>query len=277
MIPKIIHTFWGGEKNIREISYLDNWEEIFLPAGYEIKVWKPEDFDLNENSYIKETYELKQWAHMSDYIRLKVLYEHGGFWLDTDVKVFKTFDELLELDYVMSTANICCSRGKQYHKLYHITKNIKWLNRYPRGLNKLNILDNPYVFSAGVFGFTKGHVFLKKVLDEYNKSYFRIREVDGVYDLDIAHYKAKAIHNNNIKLVFHVDIVDSCKDLVDMLKDKKYDENINNVLHILPPIMFECKDEEESYHPLMFASHKHKFTWLDSSIELHDKMHIYEQ
>ena len=35
------------------------------------------------------------WAYVSDYIRIKVLYEHGGIYFDTDVSVVKSLDPFL--------------------------------------------------------------------------------------------------------------------------------------------------------------------------------------
>ena len=37
----------------------------------------------------------KKWAFVTDYARLWILYNHGGIYLDTDVEVIKSFDDLL--------------------------------------------------------------------------------------------------------------------------------------------------------------------------------------
>ena len=59
--------------------------------------------------FIKEAYSQKKWAFVADYIRLKVLFEHGGIYLDTDMMVLKSFNDLLnsncflgaeDLDYI---------------------------------------------------------------------------------------------------------------------------------------------------------------------------------
>ncbi len=36
------------------------------------------------------------WAYISDYIRIKVLYDHGGLYLDTDVQALKPLDDFLD-------------------------------------------------------------------------------------------------------------------------------------------------------------------------------------
>lgn len=36
---------------------------------------------------------------MADYLRLKILYEHGGIYFDTDVQLLKPLDDLLDTDF----------------------------------------------------------------------------------------------------------------------------------------------------------------------------------
>ena len=47
-------------------------------------------------------YKSKAWAFVSDYIRLKALYDYGGVYLDTDVEIRKTFpDRFWNADLVL--------------------------------------------------------------------------------------------------------------------------------------------------------------------------------
>ena len=87
MIPKIIHYCWFGGKELPELAKycLASWEK-YCP-DYEIIRWDESNFDLNENSYVKEAYEHKKWAFITDYVRLKALYEIGGIYMDTDVEL----------------------------------------------------------------------------------------------------------------------------------------------------------------------------------------------
>ena len=48
----------------------------------EIKCWNEENSDIYEHEAIRFLVEKKDWAFVSDYVRLKVLYEHGGIYLD---------------------------------------------------------------------------------------------------------------------------------------------------------------------------------------------------
>ena len=95
MIPKIIHYCWFGGNPLPEDvkSYIATWEK-YCP-DYEIKQWNETNFDIGQNLYCQEAYEAKKWAFVSDYARLKVLYEYGGIYMDTDVEVVKNLDPLL--------------------------------------------------------------------------------------------------------------------------------------------------------------------------------------
>lgn len=88
-IPKKIHLIWFGDKSKMKFD-LESLKK-FAPR-YEVKVWGEEDFDWEELCkipYVKKTYEGKAWAFLSDYIRVKILYEEGGVYLDADMKVLK--------------------------------------------------------------------------------------------------------------------------------------------------------------------------------------------
>lgn len=94
MIPKIIHYCWfGGNPKPDDVkAYISSWKK-FCP-DYKIQEWNESNFDVNENTYCKEAYQAKKWAFVTDYVRLKALYEVGGFYMDTDVEVVKNLDPL---------------------------------------------------------------------------------------------------------------------------------------------------------------------------------------
>ncbi len=94
MIPKIIHYCWFGGNPLPEEAkhYISTWKK-YCP-DYEIKEWNENNFDVNQNQYCREAYEAKKWAFVSDYARLKILYDQGGIYMDTDVEVCKPLDHL---------------------------------------------------------------------------------------------------------------------------------------------------------------------------------------
>ena len=95
-IPKIIHYCWFGRSEKPEIvkRCIKSWKNVL--TDYEIIEWNEDNFDINSNKYVKEAYENKKYAFVSDYVRVKVLYNMGGIYLDTDVEVYKSLDEFLE-------------------------------------------------------------------------------------------------------------------------------------------------------------------------------------
>lgn len=95
MIPKIIHYVWVGgnpkPKNIQKC--MKTWKKHL--SDYKIIEWNESNFDIHENKYVEQAYKAKKWAFVSDYIRAKAIYEHGGIYLDTDVLVLDDLHELL--------------------------------------------------------------------------------------------------------------------------------------------------------------------------------------
>lgn len=95
MIPKVIHYCWFGGNPYPDLvlNCIASWKK-FCP-DYEIKEWNESNFNIHENSYIQEAYEAHKWAFVTDYVRLKVLYEYGGIYMDTDVEVCGSLDMFL--------------------------------------------------------------------------------------------------------------------------------------------------------------------------------------
>lgn len=95
MIPKVIHYCWfgGGELPKTVISCIESWKK-FCP-DYEIKEWNTTNFDVSCCPYVREAFEAKKWAFVSDYCRFYVLYHEGGVYLDTDVELLKPIDNLM--------------------------------------------------------------------------------------------------------------------------------------------------------------------------------------
>lgn len=97
MIPKIIHYCWfGGNPIPGNLQYcIDSWKRVM--PDYEIRRWDESNYDIGKCTYMREAYEEKKWAFVSDYARLDICYTYGGIYLDTDVEVVKPFDDLLSL------------------------------------------------------------------------------------------------------------------------------------------------------------------------------------
>ncbi len=140
-IPKVIHYVWVGKnpkpKDIQRC--MRTWKQHL--KDYEIIEWNEDNFDIESNKFVKQAYEAKKWAYVSDYIRAYAIYNYGGIYLDTDVLVLDNLEELLE--------------------------------------NKAFVgYENPdYPFTA-VFGAEKNHPFIKKMLDYYDDISFEFDKND---------------------------------------------------------------------------------------------------
>lgn len=96
MIPKVIHYCWfGGNPLPADVrGCIKSWEEKC--PEYKIIRWDESNFDVNAHPFTKAAYQAKAWAFVSDYARIKIVNENGGFYLDTDVELLKNLDFLCE-------------------------------------------------------------------------------------------------------------------------------------------------------------------------------------
>ncbi|MBP3505373.1 MAG: hypothetical protein J6K43_03115 [Lachnospiraceae bacterium] len=95
LIPKRIHYCWFSGNPMPDYlkKCIDSWYR-FCP-DYEIIRWDESNYDVEKNPYMKQAYETKKWGFVPDVARLDILYEHGGIYLDTDVELVKSLDDLL--------------------------------------------------------------------------------------------------------------------------------------------------------------------------------------
>lgn len=152
MIPKVIHYCWFGGKPLDEMgrNCKKSWEKFF--PDYEIIEWNESNFDVNCCDYIKEAYQCKKWAFVSDYARFKILYEHGGLYFDTDVEVIRDFSEILKTGAFMGAETL---KEKENNGIR--TKHLE--------------------VAAGLgLAAEKGSAFCREVMEHYEKSCFISKE-----------------------------------------------------------------------------------------------------
>jgi len=103
MIPKIIHLCWlSGDPYPRKIRFcIDSWTR-FNP-DYEVMLWDTRRFDVGSTPWTKQAFEAKKYAFVADYIRLYAVYHYGGIYLDSDVEVIKSFDDVMHLPYFVGS------------------------------------------------------------------------------------------------------------------------------------------------------------------------------
>ena len=75
-MKKQVHYVQFGKQSDLNKKCLDSWEK-HLP-DYEITKWDDTNFDVKSNQFCKEALDCEAYAFAADFIRLKVLAEHGG-------------------------------------------------------------------------------------------------------------------------------------------------------------------------------------------------------
>lgn len=96
MISRIIHYIWFGGKPLTPLAEqcLASWQE-YMPE-WEIMRWDESNFDIAAAPiYVRQAYEARKYAFVSDYVRLWALEQYGGVYVDTDVKVLRSYEPLL--------------------------------------------------------------------------------------------------------------------------------------------------------------------------------------
>lgn len=95
LIPKIIHYCWfGGNPITEKMHYCMNSWKKYCP-DYEIIRWDESNYNVKKNQYMFEAYKVGKWGFVPDYARLDIVGTYGGIYLDTDVEIVKSFDDLI--------------------------------------------------------------------------------------------------------------------------------------------------------------------------------------
>lgn len=160
MIPKKIHYIWFGGKEFgpKEKYCVESWSKL-LP-DYEIIRWDDNCIGKFDNPYFKQAIEAKQYAFASDYARLKILYEYGGIYLDTDEEVLKPLDCFLEHDFFMGCQSCGSAKGLNPACVGAIPK-------HPIVKDLLAVYDTtPFVNADGSYNKTTNPAYFEKVLTE---------------------------------------------------------------------------------------------------------------
>lgn len=97
MIPKTIHYCWFGGNELPPLAKkcIKSWKKYC--KGYKIIKWDESNFDISSAPlYVRQAYDAKKWAFVSDYVRLWAMVNYGGIYMDTDVEVIKPLDDFLK-------------------------------------------------------------------------------------------------------------------------------------------------------------------------------------
>lgn len=145
---RIIYCWFGGkEKPQSVINCMNTWKQ-FMPDWEYLEI-NESNFDINYNQYVKDAYENKKWAFVSDVARLWALYKYGGIYMDTDVLVYQPLDKFLNHEFFTGF--------EQVH--YPVT---------------------------ATMGAKKGNRLIKELLDIYNIKQFKTHENWHEYETNTA-------------------------------------------------------------------------------------------
>ena len=102
MIPKIIHAIWFSGESMPELYLrcLESWKK-YAP-DYAIKIWNLETYKPEHCLFFEQAIEHRNWAFASDYARADLLRRYGGIYMDLDVEMLRSIEDLLYNDAYMS-------------------------------------------------------------------------------------------------------------------------------------------------------------------------------
>ena len=97
---KTIHAIWLGNR-LPPLAHvcIDDWRK----QGYDYKLWLDTDPQIKrwiqECTFARECYQRGLLAFVTDYLRLKILTQEGGLYLDTDVTINPGRDRTLLMKF----------------------------------------------------------------------------------------------------------------------------------------------------------------------------------
>lgn len=158
MIPKVIHYIWFGGKPYSDKiqKCIDSWNK-YLPE-YKFMLWNEETFDVaNSCDFVRQAYENKKWAFVSDYVRVWALNKFGGIYLDTDVEVVRPLDQFLDHSMVLGT-----------DELGHLTAFMASVEGHPLWKGILDLYHSmQFVNPDGSFNMAVNNSYLENKLATY--------------------------------------------------------------------------------------------------------------
>ena len=158
-IPKIIHYCWLSGEPFSNLARkcIESWHKKM--PDYTYILWDREKIKEISSKWVDSSLEAKKWAFAADYIRLYSLYKYGGIYLDCDVEIVKSFNDLLNCECflgreghknLVEAAVMGCSSGLEWTKCA-----LEWYNNRVFDISQLN---NPSIAVPFI---------LKKVLEQF--------------------------------------------------------------------------------------------------------------
>ncbi len=105
-IPKIIHYCWVGPrpKSEKIIACITSFK--LQNPDFAVKEWNESNFKSEDFPFTKKMYSEKKWAFVADYVRLYVLEQYGGIYLDADMFLVQSLSPLLNAECVLGEESL---------------------------------------------------------------------------------------------------------------------------------------------------------------------------
>lgn len=153
----MIHYCWFGNTEIpsKDRRCIESWKKHC--PDYEIKRWDETNYDITQNEYMRQAYEQKKWGFVPDYARLDIIYKYGGIYLDTDVEIIKSLDDLLKNKlymgfekggYVNPGLGFGAERGNEF--LYTLMHDIYDLRQFVMKDGRLDLTPSPILITRSL-------------------------------------------------------------------------------------------------------------------------------
>lgn len=159
LIPKRIHYCWFGKAEM-PVQFQHNimtWKEKC--PDYEIIRWDETNYDVKRNKYMFQAYRMKRWGFVPDYARLDIINTYGGIYLDTDVELLKSLDELLKVNF------FCGFESEKYIALglgFGAKADNVILKKMMESYDKLDFIN-----SDGTMNLTASPVYQTQVMEKF--------------------------------------------------------------------------------------------------------------
>lgn len=161
------------------------------PEGERVFADRVMYFDVNAIPYTAEAYRQKKYAFVSDYARFWIMYQYGGIYFDTDVEVIKPLapphpspggeGEGPTPALPSREGGLPCFMGFEVN---------------PDGKNTPGRYAPRYCFDVALglgFGLTKGHPFMKQMMEHYQTLKFELPPADITWYKTIVAYTTEQL------------------------------------------------------------------------------------
>jgi inositol phosphorylceramide mannosyltransferase catalytic subunit len=215
MIPKIIHQTWIVDNKWKSKNMPEIFEKIYnknqeINKGYEYKLWNDNVEEILEKEYPK-LYEIYNktilGVQKSDISRLVILHKYGGIYMDLDILLVKSLDNLL--DYNSDQLYFGYEPKEQTEYLYKSDKYI--CNAFiasPKNnvliLNMINTIIETYNNHGNII-FKKFNIFgsdiFKYIINNSDNNLYEIIDRELIYPINDIKFDMLPSSEDDYKLI----------------------------------------------------------------------------